>query len=59
MEPDVEDRLFDITGKTIAVTGGASVLCGALSEALAARGAKFVTGIVVPADGGFSAYSGV
>ena len=34
------DKLFDITGKTIAITGGAGVLCGALSEALAARGAK-------------------
>jgi NAD(P)-dependent dehydrogenase (short-subunit alcohol dehydrogenase family) len=36
----VEDKLFDISEKTIAVTGGAGVLCGTLSEALAARGAK-------------------
>jgi len=35
-----EDALFDINGKCIAITGGAGVLCGAMSKALAARGAK-------------------
>jgi len=34
------DPLFDVTGKCIAVTGGAGVLCGEMSRALAARGAK-------------------
>ncbi|TFG88067.1 MAG: SDR family oxidoreductase [Hyphomicrobiales bacterium] len=33
-------NLFDISGKCIAVTGGAGVLCGAMAKALAARGAK-------------------
>jgi len=32
--------LFDVTGKCVAVTGGAGVLCGAMAEALAAAGAK-------------------
>jgi NAD(P)-dependent dehydrogenase (short-subunit alcohol dehydrogenase family) len=34
------DMLFDINGKTIAVTGGAGVLCGAMCKSLAQRGAK-------------------
>ena len=34
------DNLFDITGKRIAITGGAGVLCGEMARALAARGAK-------------------
>jgi NAD(P)-dependent dehydrogenase (short-subunit alcohol dehydrogenase family) len=32
--------LFDLSGKVIAVTGGAGVLCGAISRALAKGGAK-------------------
>ena len=34
------DDLFDVTGKCVAITGGAGVLCGTMSRALAARGAK-------------------
>ncbi len=34
------DTLFDIKGKTIAVTGGAGVLCGAMCKSLAQCGAK-------------------
>jgi NAD(P)-dependent dehydrogenase (short-subunit alcohol dehydrogenase family) len=34
------DELFDVTGKCVAITGGAGVLCGEMSRALAARGAK-------------------
>jgi len=34
------DDLFDVAGKTVAITGGAGVLCGAMAEGLAARGAK-------------------
>ncbi len=34
------NSLFDVTGKCVAVTGGAGVLCGAMAEALAAAGAK-------------------
>ncbi|HOD83642.1 MAG: putative oxidoreductase UxuB [Planctomycetes bacterium ADurb.Bin126] len=32
--------MFDITGKTIAITGGAGVLCAAMARELARRGAK-------------------
>ncbi len=34
------DKLFDVTGKTVAITGGAGVLCGALARGLAERGAR-------------------
>ena len=34
------DKLFDVQGKCIAITGGAGVLCGEMARALAARGAK-------------------
>jgi NAD(P)-dependent dehydrogenase (short-subunit alcohol dehydrogenase family) len=33
------DPLFNVSGKKIAVTGGAGVLCGAMAKGLAARGA--------------------
>jgi len=32
--------LFDISGKCVAITGGAGVLCGAMARALAAAGAR-------------------
>ncbi|MFW6065587.1 MAG: hypothetical protein ACOC9S_02080, partial [Planctomycetota bacterium] len=35
-----QDKLFDVEGKRVAVTGGAGVLCGAMVRSLAARGAK-------------------
>lgn len=35
-----DNKLFDITGKCIAITGGAGVLCGQMSRALASMGAK-------------------
>ena len=35
-----QDKLFDVRGKVIAITGGAGVLCGSMSRGLAARGAK-------------------
>jgi len=35
-----KDHLFDVEGKCVAVTGGAGVLCGVMSRALAQRGAK-------------------
>ena len=34
------DKLFDVEGKVIAITGGAGVLCGEMSRSLAGRGAK-------------------
>ncbi len=34
------DTLFDVSGKVAVVTGGSGVLCGAMAQALAARGAK-------------------
>ncbi len=34
------EKLFDVTDKCIAVTGGAGVLCGEMAKALAGRGAK-------------------
>ena len=34
------DELFDVTGKCVALTGGAGVLCSEMARALAARGAK-------------------
>jgi len=34
------ENLFDITDKTIVITGGAGVLCGTLAKQLACRGAK-------------------
>jgi len=35
-----EDTLFSVEGKTVAITGGAGVLCSAMARGLAARGAK-------------------
>jgi NAD(P)-dependent dehydrogenase (short-subunit alcohol dehydrogenase family) len=34
------DNLFDVSGKCVAITGGAGVLCGEMARGLAARGAK-------------------
>ena len=34
------DSLFSVEGKSVAITGGAGVLCGAMAKGLAARGAK-------------------
>jgi len=34
------DKLFDVTGKCVAITGGAGVLCGEMARALAEQGAK-------------------
>jgi len=36
----MNDNLFEVTGKRVAITGGAGVLCSAMARALAARGAK-------------------
>ena len=35
-----KDHLFDVEGKCVAITGGAGILCGVMSRALAQRGAK-------------------
>ena len=34
------ENLFDVSGKCVAITGAAGVLCGQLARDLAARGAK-------------------
>jgi len=34
------ENLFDIKGKTVVITGGAGILCGAMARVLAAHGAK-------------------
>ena len=34
------DKLFDVAGKCVAITGGAGVLCGEMARSLVARGAK-------------------
>jgi NAD(P)-dependent dehydrogenase (short-subunit alcohol dehydrogenase family) len=34
------DKLFDVKGKGVVITGGAGVLCGTMARELAARGAK-------------------
>ena len=52
------------TGKILAATpmkrfGEAEELLGAVDFLLDADKASFVTGVVIPIDGGFSAYSGV
>ena len=52
------------TGKILAATpmerfGKPEELVGALMFLLNNAAASFVTGIVIPVDGGFSAYSGV
>lgn len=52
------------TGKILAATpmgrfGEAEELVGALLFLLSDRAAGFITGVVLPVDGGFSAYSGV
>lgn len=52
------------TGKILAATpmdrfGKAEELTGALLYLISNEAASFVTGIVIPVDGGFSAYSGV
>ena len=62
----------DLTGKVAVVTGASGTLCSIFAKALARAGAKvallfllnndaagFITGICLPIDGGFSAYSGV
>jgi len=36
----MRDSLFDVSGKVVAITGGAGVLCGEMARSLAARGAK-------------------
>jgi NAD(P)-dependent dehydrogenase (short-subunit alcohol dehydrogenase family) len=40
MESEILRNLFDLSGKTAVVTGGAGVLCAALGRALAASGAS-------------------
>ena len=35
-----DSNLFSVQGKTVAITGGAGVLCGAMAKGLAHRGAK-------------------
>ena len=52
------------TGKILAATpmgrfGDASELMGAVRFLLDDNASSFVTGVVIPIDGGFSAYSGV
>jgi NAD(P)-dependent dehydrogenase (short-subunit alcohol dehydrogenase family) len=37
------EKLFNIKGKVVAITGGGGVLCGEMAKALAAAGAKVVT----------------
>ena len=44
----------DLTGKVAVVTGA-----GGLLFLLDDKAAGFITGVVLPIDGGFSAYSGV
>ena len=34
------DQLFDLSGKVAVITGGSGILCGAMAQALAARGVK-------------------
>ena len=36
----MSQNMFDLTGKCVAVTGGAGILCGEMAKALAAAGAK-------------------
>jgi NAD(P)-dependent dehydrogenase (short-subunit alcohol dehydrogenase family) len=36
------ENLFNVNGKTVVITGGAGILCGALAEDLAANGARVV-----------------
>ncbi len=48
MSQETLSTLFGLDGKAAIVTGGTGVL-----------GAAFVNGVVVPVDGGFSAFSGV
>ena len=36
----MEDKLFSVEGKCVAITGAAGVLCGEMARALAVRGAK-------------------
>jgi NAD(P)-dependent dehydrogenase (short-subunit alcohol dehydrogenase family) len=59
------DKLFDIQGKTVVITGGAGVLGGAMARALAERGAKVCVADyddlrahevckAIEADGGFA-----
>ena len=52
------------TGKILAATpmgrlGGKEELIGTLLYLLCSEASGFVTGVVIPVDGGFSAYSGV
>lgn len=36
----MSEKLFDVSGQTVVITGGGGVLCGAMAKGLAARGAK-------------------
>jgi NAD(P)-dependent dehydrogenase (short-subunit alcohol dehydrogenase family) len=45
------DKLFNIEGKCVAVTGGTGVLCGAMARELAVRGAKVCLVVRDPAKG--------
>ncbi len=61
---DDSGRPTDRTGKILAATpmgrfGEAEELLGTLLWLLSDKASGFVTGVVVPVDGGFSAYSGV
>ena len=61
---DAEGNPTPRTGKILAATpmgrfGEAEELIGTLLYLVNDRAASFVTGVVIPVDGGFSAYSGV
>ncbi len=47
--------LFDLSGRTARVTGGATGIGRACAEAMLAAGARLLSGAIAPGDGGTGA----
>ena len=48
MDPQYVQRLFDIRGKVIVITGGGGILCGTMARGLARAGARIAVLDILP-----------